>query len=124
MPCVISRLALAGVVVASACAPLQTGPTTSESLHSTYVAQCAAQGNRDRRGQTACADANRLAPQVAAERAQRDAQNSHTAQQNATIGTAVGAVGGLLGGALLGRATAPHRNYGHGYYRCGPHGCW
>jgi hypothetical protein len=125
--CATGILAL---LAAAACQQMPTGPTASEGMYNSLVAQCSAQGGRDRRGENACAQANSLAMQVSSERAQRDAQAAAVAQNNAvTAGVAAGAAG-LVGGTLLGAATAPRGYYG-GYYgrpyyyrRCGPYGCW
>ncbi|MBY0332585.1 MAG: hypothetical protein K2X49_18175 [Acetobacteraceae bacterium] len=119
-----SCIGVIAVLATTACQPMPAGPTASEGLYNSLVAQCSAQGGRDRRGQDACAQANALAPQVANERSQRDVQAASVAQSNAvTAGVAAGAAG-LVGGALIGRASAPGY-YGYPYYRrCGPWGCY
>lgn len=114
----MTMLAVAG------CQQMPAGPTASEGLYNSLVAQCTAQGGRDRRGQAACAQSNSLAMQVASERAQRDSQAATVAQNNAVaVGVAAGAAG-LVGGTILGQATAPRYYRGYYGYRCNYYRCW
>jgi hypothetical protein len=114
---IISGVSALAFLATAACQQVPTGPTASEGLYNSLVVQCNAQGGRDRRGNTACAEVTSLAVQVSAERAQRDAQVASVSQNNAVVaGVATGAA--LLGAALLGNATASHR---HVY--CGPYWC-
>ncbi|TCI00765.1 hypothetical protein EJV46_01085 [Roseococcus sp. SYP-B2431] len=120
---------VSAIVLLAACQQMPTGPTASEGMYNSLVAQCSAQGGRDRRGENACRQANTLAGQVAGERAQRDSQAASVAQNNAITTGVAGAAAGVVGGALIGGALSGPR-YGYGYrgygpygYRCGYWGC-
>ncbi|MBV1797325.1 hypothetical protein [Siccirubricoccus sp. G192] len=117
---IASGIGVLALLATTACQQMPTGPTASEGMYNSLVAQCSAQGGKDRHGQNACAQANSLAMQVSGERAMRDQQAASVAQNNAvTTGVAAGAAG-LLGGAVLGGAfSGPRYGYGYRGYRCG-----
>lgn len=117
----LSGISVLALLAASACQQMPTGPTASEGVYNSFVAQCSAQGGRDRRGQDACAQANNLAQQVSSERAIRDQQAGSVAQNNAVAAGVAAGAAGLVGGAVIGGALSGpgYGYYGHRGYRCG-----
>jgi hypothetical protein len=111
---ITSAVGATALLVTTACQPVPTGPTASEGMYNAMVAQCNAQGGKDRRGEDACQQANAMANQVSYERSIQGQQAAAVSQNNAVAAGVAAGAAGLLGGALIGGALSGPRHY-HGY---------